>query len=129
MQTRQTNNVFLKKDLILDVCEPYMQKVRVFFYGTSFNLFKFGTFEYEDETFAFGTEENEYNSIFANGSYDSKLPIVFARILETDDGDTAYELVPQGRFTDLELDSIEETIEYSLESQRTMAHYSTYCYG
>ena len=29
-----------------------MQKVRVFFYGTSFNLFKFGTFEYEDDAWA-----------------------------------------------------------------------------
>ena len=123
------NGIFLRKDLVLDVCEPYIELIRVNCPIEFFNMFKFGTFEFNNETYAFGTEENEYNESFNNGCSSARIPVVFARIIEDDDGETTYEFVSTHYFDSSELENIEDTIEYSLESQRVAMHYSTVCYG
>lgn len=127
MQPLNFENVFLRKSLVLDVCEPYMEKVTVTHPGFSFELYKFGTFELGNSRYAFGTEEHEYEYAVSSAPYESKLPIVFARVIEDDDGNTSYEFVPTSFFLEDSAFSVDKTIEYSLECQQVAGHYMLGC--
>lgn len=110
-------NLVLKKQLILEVCEPFMRTVPVKCRNHQFNVFKFGTFEYNDQEYLFGTEEAEYNSSFSDNTK-KVLPVVFARREKNN-----FVLSPMGSFRQDELEMINESITYALESQQTLSHY------
>ena len=119
------NDIFLPKDLIVDVCEPYIEVEKVLIHGSFFNLCRFGSFELGDTEYIFGTEEEHYNSVFDNASV-QKLPIVFAEKGKKNDT-IFYTMVAKGYFRPEILENIEDIINYTLESQRVMAKYQTRC--
>ena len=110
-------NLFLKKQLVLDVCEPHLREVEVQSRNNKFNLFRFGSLELGDEEYIFGTEEKQYESTYSDQTK-KRFPVVIARKRAFD-----YELTPFGSFTSDEQEMISDTISYTLEVQQTMSHY------
>ncbi len=107
----------LKKDLVVNVCEPYIKTVEVKCHNNKFKLCRFGRLEVDDTEYVFGTEENQYNSAFSD-STQKVFPVVIAKKRFSD-----YELVPFDNFRECEQDMIRDAINYTLESQQTMTHY------
>ena len=121
-------DVFLKKQLIIDTCEPYIETKKVSIHKKpSFNMCCFGRFEFGENEFIYGAEENSYNSIF-NDQAATQVPIIFAKIKRGPKKSTFYELAPKGDFTDNDIDAIIEGINQALEGKRVMGHYGTRCF-
>ena len=112
-----TDDLFLKKQLVLAVCEPHIRKVEVKCRNSKFCMFKFGSLELGDEEYVFGIEENKYKSTYADKT-EINFPIVIARKKASD-----YELTPLSSFSKDEQDMISDSISYTLEVQQTMSHY------
>ncbi len=116
----------ISKDLILDVCEPYIniQTVRRNA-KSSFNLCVFGSFELGDcdNKILFGTEENRYNKVF-NSRRIKRFPLLFAEVKTTSHGNHVLVSKPLSSFSNHDLEQIEDCIKYTLESRRTMSHYA-----
>ncbi|MBR6252454.1 MAG: hypothetical protein IKR04_01220 [Clostridia bacterium] len=110
-------NLVLRKQLVVDVCEPFLRVVEVKCRNNVFKVFKFGSFEFDSDEYIYGTEESEYNSSFSDATK-KVLPVVLAR-REKD----SYVLSPIGSFRQKDLDMINDNITYTLESQSTMSHY------
>ena len=108
----------LKKQLILDVCEPGMITAEVKCRGNKFNMFIFGSFELDDKEYIFGTEEQEYHASFSDKTK-NVFPVIFAKKEKT-----CYVLSPTGSFGPQELELINETITYTMESKHVMSHYT-----
>ncbi len=109
-------NLFLKKQLVLSVCEPHIKKLEVKCQNNRFNIFRFGSLEFGDEEYIFGTEESQYEAAYCDNS--QRLPIVIARKRYSD-----YVLTPLGNFSSDEQDMLRDTISYTLEVQQTMSRY------
>jgi len=121
-------DVFLKKQLILDTCEPFIEKKEVSIRKKkSFNMCCFGKFEIGGSEFIYGAEENSYNSIF-NDKSATQFPIIFAKIKHTPKNDTFYELAPKGDFSETDIDAIVECINHTLEEKRVIRHYVPRCF-
>ena len=120
--------IFLKKQLIIDACEPYIETKPVNLHRKkSFNMCCFGKFELGDSEFIFGSEENNYNAIF-NDQKATQVPIVFAKVKKGKKGKPLYELAPKGDFTESDIEIIEECINHTLEGQRVISHYGVRCF-
>ena len=111
-------NLVLRKQLVVDVCEPFLRVVEVKCKSNMFNIFKFGSFEYDSDEYIYGTEQSEYESSFADATK-KVFPVVLAR---REKG--GYVLSPLGSFSPKELEMINDNITYTLESQQTMRHYA-----
>ncbi len=116
----------LPKDLILDVCEPYVTTETVRKDAKkSIRICVFGSFEFGDcdRRFIYGTEDSLYNSIFRD---DSKIafPLSFAEVSYSSKGQCSMVLKPISSFTNTDLEIIEDSIRYTLESRRVCSHYS-----
>ena len=110
-------NLVLRKQLVVDVCEPFLRVVEVKCRNNMFRVFKFGSFEYDSDEYIYGTEESEYNNSFSDATK-KVFPVVLAK--RNKDG---YVLSPLGSFKQKELEIINDNITYTLESQQTMRHY------
>lgn len=116
----------ISKDLILDVCEPYIRTRTVRRNSkSSFKLCVFGSFELSDcdQKILFGTEEERYNKVF-NSKRIHRFPLVFAEVKTVRYGDESLIARPLSSFSSSELELIEDCIKYALESKRTMSHYA-----
>ncbi len=120
--------LFLKKQLIIDACEPYIDTRPIYLHKKeSFNMCCFGRFELGEKEFIYGSEENNYNAIF-NDQKATQVPIVFAMKKKGQKGTTFYELAPQGDFSQDELNIIGKCIEHTLEGQVVAKHYGARCF-
>ena len=119
--------LFIKKQLVIDVCEPFIQTLTVAFRDFTFSLQRFGSFEFDGDEYVYGCEESTYADAFDKDKI-SELPIVFAIVSKDKSGDSVYTLYPAGMFDSQEIEIILEEIEYTLESQRVASHYLTRCY-
>jgi hypothetical protein len=128
MSNKNLGGIFLmdiSKDLVISVCEPYITTQRVKSNRSTINLCVFGSFDLGESTrFLYGTEEDVYNSIFQNGDRTS-FPLTFAEERIQPNGEASFTVQPINSFTDSELESIMDTIVYTLRSQEVMSHYAS----
>ena len=113
----QDNTLFLKKQLVIAVCEPDIPIVQVTCQNQEFSMFQFGMFEFDNGEYVFGTEENQYNSTFHSKKED-RFPVI---IVKKTKGKNV--LTPWGSFSPHDQEVICDTIRYSLEVRQTAAHY------
>ena len=119
--------ISLDKTLVLDVCEPYMivETVRHLAANDSFQIFVFAHFEVDDEEYIFGCEENEYKYCLEHDK--KRIPVIIARVHRLLGVPRFNSLVQTGGFYPEELSTLEETITYTLESQRVASKYMQRC--
>jgi len=110
-------NLFLKKQLVLDVCEPHIKKMEVNCHNNKFSIFKFGSLELGDEEYIFGTEQSQYEAAYSDSST-QRLPIIIAKKRFSD-----YVLTPLDNFSSDEQDMLRDAISYTLEVQQAMSRY------
>ncbi len=117
--------IAVSKQQVLDLLEPHVPLERIDTdYDTTFNMFKFGSFEIDCDRYVFGTEEHQYHATMRSHSKRSEVfPVVIAKVNEPFGKDPSYKMVPAGTFTDQELELIEEMIHYTFSVQFAASHY------
>ena len=119
----------ISKDLILDVCEPYMveEKVRTKSSKRQVSMYRFGSFEgFDSQEYIFGCDKRTYNKCFKNGvEIPIRIALVHTHLLKK----SYNEMVSLDRFSSQEIDVIRDVIVHSLESRRVMQKYAlTRCF-
>lgn len=107
----------LDRQLILDVCEPYIEKEPMLNLGDErSNLYLFGKLELGCDQYFYGSSEADYNN-----SDSDEVPIIFA----VKEGEIFRQVAIWNIFASSMIEHIRDTMKYALESKKVATKYSS----